>query len=179
MIAWFARNSVAANLLMISIFGGGLFAALSVAWEIFPSSDPDTITVSVSLRGATPEDVELGIAVRIEEAVHDLEGIKQIVSRSVEGGTTVAIELEPDADRQAALNDVKSRVDSINTFPGDAEKPIISLSVRTRPVISVVISGDFPEDEIRLYTEQIRDDLLRIEGTVSYTHLTLPTTPYV
>jgi multidrug efflux pump subunit AcrB len=165
MISWFARNSVAANLLMITIIVGGALALKSgVRLEIFPFSDPDTVSVSVPLRGATPEDVELGVAIRIEEAVQDLEGIDKITSRSVEGGTRVSIEIDADYDPRELLDDIKSRVDSINTFPADTEKPIISLSTRFFPVISVVVAGDYSEDEIRIYAERVRDDLLRIAG---------------
>jgi multidrug efflux pump subunit AcrB len=165
MISWFARNSVAANLLMITIIIGGALALKSgVRLEIFPFSDPDTVSVSVPLRGATPEDVELGVAIRIEEAVQDLEGIDKITSRSVEGGTRVSIEIDADYDPRELLDDIKSRVDSINTFPADTEKPIISLSTRFFPVISVVVAGDYSEDEIRIYAERVRDDLLRVAG---------------
>jgi len=165
MIAWFARNSVAANLLMITIMIGGLLALRDgVRLEIFPFSDPDTVSVSVPLRGATPEDVELGVAIRIEEAVQDLEGIDKITSRSVEGGTRVSIEIDADYDPRELLDDIKSRVDSINTFPADTEKPIISLSTRFFAVISVVIAGDYSEDEIRIFAERVRDDLLRVNG---------------
>ena len=126
MISWFARNSVAANLLMITIIIGGAMALNDgVRLEIFPFSDPDTVSVSVPLRGATPEDVELGVAVRIEEAVQDLEGIDKITSRSVEGSTRVRIEIDSDYDPRELLDDIKSRVDAINTFPADTEKPII------------------------------------------------------
>ena len=165
MIAWFARNSVAANLLMITIMIGGFLALRDgVRLEIFPFSDPDTVSVSVPLRGATPEDVELGVAIRIEEAVQDLEGIDKITSRSVEGGTRVSIEIDADYDPRELLDDIKSRVDSINTFPADTEKPIISLSTRFFPVISVVVAGDYSEDEIRIFAERVRDDLLRVDG---------------
>jgi multidrug efflux pump subunit AcrB len=165
MISWFARNSVAANLLMVTIIAGGVLAIKDgVKLEIFPFSDPDTVTVSVPLRGATPEDVELGVAVRIEEAVQDLEGIDKITSRSVEGSTRVWIEIDADYDPRELLDDIKSRVDAINVFPADTEKPVISLAQRSWPVISVVIAGDYSEDEIRLYAERVRDDLLRTEG---------------
>jgi len=165
MIAWFARNSVAANLLMITIMIGGFLALRDgVRLEIFPFSDPDTVSVSVPLRGATPEDVELGVAIRIEEAVQDLEGIDKITSRSVEGGTRVSIEIDADYDPRELLDDIKSRVDSINTFPADTEKPIISLSTRFFAVISVVVAGDYSEDEIRIFAERVRDDLLRVNG---------------
>ena len=165
MIAWFARNSVAANLLMISILVGGFLAMNNgVRLEVFPPSDPDTIDVRVSLRGATPEDIELGVAVRIEEAVKDLEGIDQIVSRSGEGSTSVRIEIDKDYDPRQLLDDIKGRVDAINTFPADTEKPVIGLRQRSFSVISVVVAGDYSESEIRTVAEQVRDDLLRIDG---------------
>ena len=165
MIAWFARNSVAANLLMVTIFLGGYLAmSEGIRLEIFPPSDPNTITVQVPLRGATPEDVELGVAVRIEEAVQDLVGIDRIVSQSREGSTSISIEIEKGYDPRLLLDDVKSRVDAINTFPADTEKPVIGLRQRRFGVIDVVIAGDYTEGEIRTFAEQIRDELLRTDG---------------
>ena len=165
MISWFARNSVAANLLMFAIIIGG-FMALNhgVRLEVFPDFTLDQVNVQVPLRGATPEDVELGVAVRIEEAIQDLEGIDRIVSRSVEGSTSVSIEIDSDYDPRELLDDIKGRVDSINTFPADTEKPNISLSQRSFDVIEVVVAGDYSEDEIRIFAEQIRDELLRKES---------------
>jgi len=165
MISWFARNSVAANLLMVSILLGGVLALTQgIRLEVFPPSDPDTITVQVPLRGATPEDVELGVAVRIEESVKDLEGIDRIVSVSQEGSTYVAIEIEKGYDPRELLDDIKSRVDAINTFPADTEKPVIGLQTRRFGVINVVVAGDYSEEEIRRFAEQVRDEILRIDG---------------
>jgi multidrug efflux pump subunit AcrB len=165
MISWFARNSVAANLLMVSIILGGIIAISSSGrLDVFPPVEPDTVTVSVPLRGATPEDVELGVAVRIEEAVQDLQGIDRITSQSVEGSTSVRIEIDADYDARELLDDIKSRVDAINTFPADTEKPVISLAIRRFDVISVAVAGDYSEEEIRLFAEQVRDELLRIES---------------
>ena len=164
MISWFARNPVAANLLMFAIIIGGLVGlSNNVRLEVFPDFATDTVSVRVPLRGATPEDIELGVAVRIEEAVQDLEGIDRIVSRSVEGSTSVSIEIESGYDPRELLDDIKGRVDSINTFPADTEKPVIRLAVRTFDVIEVVVAGDYSEDEIRIFAEQIRDELLRRE----------------
>lgn len=164
MISWFARNSVAANLLMVSIILGGLIAITKgVRLEVFPPVEPDTINVTVPLRGATPEDVELGVAVRIEEAVQDLQGIDRIRSQSVEGSTRVQIEIDADYDARELLDDIKSRVDAINTFPADTEKPVISLALRRFDVISVVVAGDYSEEEIRLFAEQVRDELMRFD----------------
>ncbi len=171
MIAWFAKNSVAANLLMLSIVIGGLIALNHwVRLEAFPPFDVDTISVSVPLRGASPEDIELGVAVRIEEAVKDIEGIDRIVSQSVEGSTRVRIEVDSDYDPLVVLDTVKSRVDSINTFPAEAEKPIVSLAERRFAVINVVISGVQAEEEIRRFGEQIREELLMLDE-VSFVEL--------
>jgi multidrug efflux pump subunit AcrB len=163
MIEWFARNSVAANLLMATIIIGGLLSIRTqLTLDVFPNADPDTISISVPLRGATPEDIELGVATRIEEAVQDLPGIARIVSRSVEGATNVSLEVDEDYDARVLLEDIKARVDAINTFPADAEKPNIGLAIWKFSVISVVISGDYKEEEILQYAERVRNELLRL-----------------
>jgi multidrug efflux pump subunit AcrB len=165
MIAWFARNHVAANLLMITILFAGIYSLTSrIPLEVFPSFESDTINVSVTLRGATPEDTELGVAILVEEAVQDLEGIEQIISVSSEGSARISIDVDSDYDPREMLADIKSRVDAINNFPADAENPVISLAQRTREVIAVTISGVYGEKEINEFAEHVRDDLLRIPG---------------
>lgn len=165
MIEWFARNSVAANLLMVAIILSGLITLYTgVKLEIFPPSTPETINVSVSLRTATPEDIELGVAVRIEEAIQDLSGIDEIRSSSSEGSTSVSIDVNEDFDPRDVLDEVKNRVDSINTFPADADKPIVSLVTRISAVISVAVTSKYGEIETRQLAEQVREDLLRMEG---------------
>lgn len=163
MIAWFTKNHVAANLLLISILLAGLFSvSTQIPLEVFPSFEADRISVSVTLRGSTPEDVEKGVAIRIEEAVQDLEGIKRITSRSSEGSASVSIEVDTGYDPRELLADIKSWVDAINTFPVDAEKPVVALAQRTREVIAVTVSSEYGEKETLEYAEQVRDDLLRL-----------------
>lgn len=163
MIAWFARNHVAANLLLISILIAGLFSlSTRIPLEVFPSFATDRINVTVTLRGATPEDVEKSISIRIEEAVQDLEGVEQIASRSQEGSSAVNIEVESGYESREMLADIKSRIDEINTFPADAEKPVVSLATRKREVITVTIASRYSEKETREYAEKVRDDLLQI-----------------
>ncbi len=165
MIAWFTRNHVAANLLMVSLlFLGILSLQTRIPLEIFPTMGSDRIAVDVSLRGSTPEEAEQAVAIRVEEAVQDLEGIKKISSRSSEGSASVEIEVETGYDPRELLNDVKTRVDAINTFPAEAEKPVISLDIWTRDVISVSVAGNLSEKEIRQQAERVRDDLLSIPG---------------
>jgi multidrug efflux pump subunit AcrB len=165
MIAWFARNHVAANLLMVTILFTGLMSLkYNIPLEVFPSFETDTISVQVSLRGATPEDAELSLATRVEEAVSDLEGVKQINSRSVEGSATVTIEVDKGYNARELLADVKSRVDEIGTFPSEADRPVISLATFKRDVITVAVAGELSERELRSYAERVRDDLLRTDG---------------
>lgn len=165
MIAWFTRNHVAANLLMISILLAGIFFLVKkVPLEIFPAIQFDQVDVSVSLRGASPQDMEQGVAVLIEQSIQDLEGIEQIVSRSAEGSTRVSIEVADGYDPKELLTDIKSRVDAIGNLPSDADRPVISLAERIREVISVTVSGDLSEREIRQAAERVRDDLIRQPG---------------
>lgn len=165
MIAWFTRNDVAANLLMISLLLAGISTLfLGIPLEVFPTMEMQRVNVNVTLRGSTPEDVEKGVSIRIEEAVQDLEGIERISSVSSEGRSRVSIDIEPDYDARELLTDIKSRVDAINTFPAEAEKPIIGLLVRKREVMSVTVSSPYSEQETREMAEAVRDELLNIPG---------------
>ncbi len=164
-IAWFARNHVAANLLMVSILFTGLMTLNTrIPLEVFPSIDLDIINISTALPGSTPNETEQSITIRVEEAISDLEGIETISSRSSEGSSQVTVELTSGYDAQALLNEIKNRVDAINTFPVDIEKPLISKSIRRREVISVVVHGEVSERELRQISEQVRDDIAAIDG---------------
>jgi len=160
LIRWFAANHVAANLLMVVICFAGLMSALSIKQEVFPEITMDMITVSMSYLGATPAEVEEAVCVRIEEAVQGVDGIKKITSTSAEGMGVVTIELERGADMRKALDDVKSEVDRIITFPAETEKPIVTLVEPRQQVIDVVIHGDAPERTMKLLADKVRDDLL-------------------
>ena len=165
MIAWFARNAVAANMLMAAILlGGVLFALPRLPLEVFPPADPRTIAVQVALRGASPEDMELGVAVRVEEAIQDLEGIKRIRSISREGSASVFVDVDPDYNPRELLDEVKARVDTINTFPQDIERPSVSLAQRRFDVISVFVAGDHEESEIRDLADQVRNELMALDS---------------
>lgn len=160
LIAWFARNAVAANLLMLTILGlGGFALAKLIPLEVFPSIERDAINIAVGYPSASPEEIEEGISILIEEAIFDLEGIEKITSKSFEGAGVVTAELEDGYDKRDLLNDIKSRVDAINDFPADADRPSIAISEYKREVISVVVSGRQSEKELRVVAEQVRDEL--------------------
>jgi len=162
-ISWFAKNDVAANLLMLSIAMLGIYSLNnSITLEFFPQFESRIINVQVTLRGATPEDAELGLTSRIEDSINDLEGVKEYTSTSVEGSARVSIEVEDGYDARSLLDDVKSRVDSINTFPADAERPVISLAQSRRTAITLTVAGDVSELEMREIVEQTQQDILQL-----------------
>ena len=161
-VAWFANNGVAANLLMGGIVFLGLWSlSARIILEVFPEFERDIVTIAVVYRGATPSEVEESVIIRIEEAIADLEGIKKMESSAHEGAGRVSIEVEK-GRAQALLNDIKNRVDAINTFPEEVERPIFAVQSVRRNVISVVVSGDLPENELRRLGERVRDDLVAL-----------------
>jgi len=165
LIEWFAKNSVAANLLMVTVlFLGGYTLMNRVTLEVFPEFETNVITITVPYRGATPVEVEEGVSIRIEEAIHDLVGIEQISSTSSEGSSSISIEVEDGRGPRELLDDVKNRVDAINTFPDEIERPLYKVDQRRREVISVVVSGDLSEHELRHLGEKVRDDITILPG---------------
>jgi len=160
-IAWFAANHVAANLLMLFIVAAGLISAATIRKELQPKFEIDWIEVTVPYLGAAPQEVEEGVVVKIEEAIQDLDGIKRIIGRAREGSGTVTAEIEPGRDLDQVLNEIKIRVDSISTFPGLTEKPVVSKVEFQNPVILVAIHGDLDEFARKALGQEVRDDLMR------------------
>jgi multidrug efflux pump subunit AcrB len=159
-IAWFARNDVAANLLMAMILFMGGYALLDrIILEVFPAFERDTVSVAVSYRGATPAEVEEAAIVRIEEAIADLDGVAKITSSAGEGSGSVSVEVEKGRAPRDLLDDIKNRVDAISSFPDEVERPSYRVQEFRRDVISVVIAAALPEAELRQLTERVRDDL--------------------
>ncbi len=159
LIAWFARNGVAANLLMVLIVAWGVLALNGIPVEVLPSMETRSITVNVPYLGAAPEEVEQGVCLRIEEAVQDLEGVDTIRSTAAEGSGTVLIELAAGADANDVLDQVKSRIDAITTFPAEIEKPVVQEALIRLRVISVAIYGDVEERALKAVAEEVRDGL--------------------
>ncbi|WP_018690889.1 efflux RND transporter permease subunit [Algicola sagamiensis] len=158
-IAWFARNSVAANLLMIIIMIVGFASAFSIKKEMFPSIEPKTITIRVAYPGAAPKEVEEGIIDKVEEVLQDVEGKKKITSTASEGMGTVLVEVEDGYELQELMDEVKGQVDSISSFPNLAEKPIVYRSRYPRDVLWLSIYGDLDERGLKEFAKEVRDEL--------------------
>jgi len=164
LIEWFARNAVAANLLMFILLGGGLYSVATIKKESQPPIDTNFITVSMPFLGASPEDVEEGILIKIEEAIQDIEGIKEIVSTGRRGSGTVQIEVSSGYDVPDVMTEVKSRVDAISTFPDNTEKPIVSRTRFQQQVNLVSVYGDVDERTLKEYAKQIRNEIVSLPG---------------
>ena len=185
MIAWFAKNPVAANLLMFGIILAGMVSATRfIPVETFPAQDADTISITTSFRGATPKTVEEGITLRIEEAIADIEGIVEITSRSAETISSVTAEISSNYNTRDVLGDIKVRVDALNTLPADAEKPIVSLNSWNPVVIYVAIKGLVDTQTLRETASQFRIGLLtkseisnvELQGVANY-EMTIEVSP--
>jgi len=160
MIAWFARNSVAANLLMIFIIAWGLSTLFGrLPLEVFPAFELDRVTVSVNFRGASPAEVEEGVTIPVEEAIQGLAGIKRITSVAREGSGTVTVEVENGTSPDVLIDDIEQRVRGLQSFPAEADLPVVSVPAIDREVISVVVSGALPEKELRVLATRVRDDI--------------------
>ncbi|TXS92139.1 efflux RND transporter permease subunit [Parahaliea maris] len=159
-IAWFARNPVASNLLMIIIMVVGLGSAFTIQRAMFPTFDIRTIFINMSYPGAPPEEVEQGIVLKIEEAINDIDGIKRVESDALESHARVMIEPLDGTDVNELLDDIKNRIDAILFFPEEAEKPIISQPEIMFPAMTLQVSGPLSERSMKTLAEEIRRELL-------------------
>ncbi|MEM6532300.1 MAG: efflux RND transporter permease subunit [Myxococcota bacterium] len=163
-IAWMAKNSVAANLGMFVLFIAGAIGLLTARQEVFPEFDLDVVGVNVVYPGASPEEVEQGITLAVEEAVRGLDGVKRVTSTSSEGNASIRIELLRGTNPESVAADVKSEVDGIQSFPEEAEEPTVAVASRRSTVLSLVIAGEQPLSTLHAIAETARADLLRKDG---------------
>ncbi len=163
MIEWFTRNGVAANILMVTILAAGAYFAMEkLVLREWPDFQQRNVNISVPYRGSTPSEVEEAIIMRIEEAVYDVEGVKEMNAYAREGSGSVVLEIENGYDLGKTLDEVKNRVDGINTFPEEAERPRVSTPDFIERLITVVVSGDLSEHDLTRLGHEIRDDITNL-----------------
>lgn len=159
-IGWMAHNPVAANLIMVACLLGGFLMLGKITQEVFPGTEADIVRVSVSYPGASPEEVEQGLILVVEEAVRGLDGVHEVRSTAGEGWGRVEVELLEGQDLQKLANDIESEVTRIATFPLDADEPEVSIVSRRRNVIDLVLYGQTSEAALHELGELVRDQLL-------------------
>ncbi|RZP21207.1 efflux RND transporter permease subunit [bacterium] len=158
-IRWFILNTVAANLLMVFIIIAGIFTLSRLRMEVFPDITIPIINVSVVYPGASPEDIEESICVKVEEQVQGINGLKRITSSSNEGYGSINIEVENGYDIDEIKDEVKSQVDAITSFPDDAEKPTIRSFDGQPEVITIAVHGHVDEASLLNIAEKVRDEV--------------------
>lgn len=167
LIQWFVENPVAANLVMIVIFIGGLVSALGdgvLNKEVFPTATSKYVEVSMSYPGAGPKEVEEQIAIRIEEAIADIDGIDEIASESRQGLGRVTAEVEEGYNPDLILQEIKAEVDAINSFPDNVERPVTKKFIGRSPLMSLALFGDIDEAALKSVGNQVRDELALLDG---------------
>ncbi|GFD87819.1 multidrug resistance protein [Tenacibaculum sp. KUL152] len=172
-ISWFARNSVAANLLMIFIIIMGIASYLTIQRQMFPNIEINYINVEATYPGASPQEIEESIFIKVEEALKDVTEIKRTVSRARRGGGAVTLEVDTKAELTDVLDKVKLRVDSIATFPAGMEPVNVSQVEFQQQVIEMPLVGDLPLSELKLLAKEVEDELLQL-GSISLVQVSAP-----
>ncbi|MFQ3220754.1 MAG: multidrug efflux pump subunit AcrB, partial [Paraglaciecola sp.] len=161
-IAFFANNSVAANLMMVFIIIMGLFSYFTIQRQMFPNIEINYINIEAIYRGASPQEIEESILIKVEEALKDVTEIKKATSRAFRGNGRVSLEIKKDQVLNDVLDKVKARVDSIATFPADMEPPKISQVEFQQDVIEMSLVGDLPISDLKPIAKKIEDELLQL-----------------
>lgn len=159
-IAWFCSNGVAANLLMLFIIAAGISSLFFIKVQLFPDFETRLIHASMAYPGAAPEEVEEAIVIPIEESIQGLTGIARLRSTAREGAGNVALEIMPGYDVSELLNEVKSRVDRISTFPDGVERPEVREIQATQDVVNVAVYGNLDDRAMKTLAQTISDEIL-------------------
>ena len=162
LIAWFASNHVAANLLMLLILAFGIVSTFTIRKQTTPDFELNNVQVVVPYLGAAPQEVEEGVVVKIEEAIQDIDGIVEINSVAREGSGRVTAEVATGEDINEILNEIKTRVDAISTFPALTERPVIEKQEFPIHVVFVALHGDMDEYARKAMAQQVRDELMAL-----------------
>ncbi len=156
-IAWFVYNPVAANLLMLVFVVGGLMALPTIRQEEFPAIDSDLVRISVEYPGATPEETEESVCLRIEEAIEGTPDIDRITSLAVEGACVVTVELIIGGNSEVALSEIDNRVQGIDTFPVETERPVVTKVLVRGIALQFAIAGETDERTLKVLGQRARD----------------------
>ncbi|MEZ7492656.1 efflux RND transporter permease subunit [Pseudoalteromonas distincta] len=163
-IAYFANNSVAANLMMIFIVVMGIISFLNIQRQMFPNVEINYINIEANYPGASPQEIEESILIKIEESLKDVTEIKKGVYRAFRNGGRASLEINTDVELTDILDKVKLRVDGIATFPAGMEPVTISQVEFRQDVIGMTLVADIPLTELKPIANQIEDELLQLSN---------------
>ncbi len=162
MINFFTKHPTAANLMMVMFLIMGLVAIPTLQRETFPNFVVPLVNISIAYPGATAGEVEEAVIQRVEDAVDGVAYVKEVTGKAQEGVGVITVEAEEDADFQAFLGEVKTQIEAINDFPDLVEEPIIETSGDKQQVISIAVTADLSETELKAYSESLKDRLQQL-----------------
>lgn len=162
-IAWWARNPVAANLLMIGILLAGILGFVGMEREAFPVFRPNQVEIMVPWPGAAPQEVEEQIILRIEEALTELDNVYRVYATAEENVASIQVLTYAGVDIDDFVDDVKNAVDTINSFPRDMENPRIKRTVYRDEMMRVAVHGsNLSERQLTRLAEDLRDEVAKL-----------------
>ncbi len=162
LISWWAKNSVAANLLMFACIIVGGMSYLAIEREVFPSAPTPLVNINIAWLGADPQQVEQQLVLRVEEALSDVDGVKRITARAREGSAFIGVEAEADINIEVFLNEIKNKVDGISTFPNEAFPPVVQRRIASDRTHTIAISGSVSPRELNRLARRLRDEITTI-----------------
>lgn len=165
-VSWMAQNHVAANLLMLIMVTSGLFFALKIRQEIQPNYTFATVVIEMSYPGASPEEVEQNIVLAIEASIKSIEGIGRVSSTAGDSKASVFVDVEDGESLDRILQNIRNAVSGIASFPAGAERPNVRLDDDARWLTTIGVSGEASEQVIYQLVNQIKSDLLQIDGVI-------------
>lgn len=163
-LIWFARNRIAANLLMLLLLMGGLFSIGNIPRQLLPDVAHELVTVSVPYRGASPGEVDEAVCSLVSERLKGLQTIRRVESSATEGLCHVVVHLIHGADVRQGLDDVKARVDTIDSFPDEADEPVVEIFDPPARVLSVIVSGSAHERTMARLGERLYEEITALPG---------------
>ncbi|UGA55132.1 efflux RND transporter permease subunit [Vibrio sp. VB16] len=166
MIRFFTKHPTASNLLMLSLLILGITSLSTIKRETFPEFSPPYIMAGVVYPGASPQEVEESICIRMEDAVDGLANIEETRCEAVEGSARLIIKLNEKADISRMLVDVQTQIDSINDFPSEIESPVVQELDWNEPVVDVAITADTSWPELKAYAEELKR-IMKLDYDVS------------
>ncbi len=161
------KNPVVVNLLVLLIVTAGVVSFLRLTRELFPDFSRRVIRIDTRYAGASPEEVEELITARIEDRVRNVDGLNEMLSSSREGESEIRLQMQSDTEMSRALGDVRAALDRVAGLPEEADEPRVTEVLSTFPVITVSLSGDIPEQELREIAKDLRDQLRRVDGVAT------------
>jgi multidrug efflux pump subunit AcrB len=164
LIAFFAKNPVAANLMMVFIIIMGLVGYNTIQRQMFPNIEINYININATYRGASPQEIEESILIKIEESLKDITEIKKLTSRAFRNSGRVTLEIHPDEKITDVLDKVKARVDSVPNYPAGMEPVQVSQAEFRQEIIEMSLVGDIPLTDLKPIAKQIEDELLQLSN---------------